>query len=93
MAVAELLGVLPGEKVLDLCAAPGGKSTQVAGKLCQTGFLVSNEIHPAVRRSYPRISNGWAWETAWSPMRILAGWFLIFQSFLTGICSGCPVFW
>ena len=47
MAVAELLGVLPGEKVLDLCAAPGGKSTQVAGKLCQTGFLVSNEIHPA----------------------------------------------
>ena len=47
MAVAELLGVLPGETVLDLCAAPGGKSTQVAGKLCQTGFLVSNEIHPA----------------------------------------------
>ena len=47
MAVAELLGVLPGERVLDLCAAPGGKSTQVAGKLGQTGFLVSNEIHPA----------------------------------------------
>lgn len=33
------------EKVLDLCAAPGGKSTQIAQQLT-TGFLVSNEIHP-----------------------------------------------
>lgn len=47
MAVAELLEVQPGERVLDLCAAPGGKSTQTAGKLLQHGLLVSNEIHPA----------------------------------------------
>lgn len=47
MAVAPLLEVRPGEKVLDLCAAPGGKSTQLAGYLQGEGLLVSNEIHPA----------------------------------------------
>ena len=34
----------PGMRVLDLCAAPGGKSTQLAGMLDGTGMLVSNEI-------------------------------------------------
>lgn len=33
-----------GDKVLDLCAAPGGKSTQAAEKLDGTGLLVANEI-------------------------------------------------
>lgn len=33
-----------GDKVLDLCAAPGGKSTQIAGLLNGTGLLWSNEI-------------------------------------------------
>lgn len=47
MSVAELADVKPGEKVLDLCAAPGGKSTQLAGKMQGEGLLVSNEIHPA----------------------------------------------
>lgn len=47
MAVAEFLEAEPGEKVLDLCAAPGGKTTQIAGKLLGQGLLVSNEIHPA----------------------------------------------
>lgn len=47
MAVVPLLGVQPGEKVLDLCAAPGGKSTQIAGYMQGEGLLVSNEIHSA----------------------------------------------
>ena len=47
MAPVELLGVQPGERVLDLCAAPGGKSTQIAAKLKGRGFLLCNEIHPA----------------------------------------------
>lgn len=46
MSVAELLAPQPGERVLDLCAAPGGKTTQAAGMLGQKGLLVSNEIHP-----------------------------------------------
>lgn len=46
MAPAELLRVQPGERVLDLCAAPGGKSTQLAAKLRGEGFLLCNEIHP-----------------------------------------------
>ncbi|MBQ2641282.1 MAG: RsmB/NOP family class I SAM-dependent RNA methyltransferase, partial [Lachnospiraceae bacterium] len=46
MAPARLCGALPGERILDLCAAPGGKSTRLAADLCGQGLLVSNEIHP-----------------------------------------------
>lgn len=45
MAPAELLEVRPGMRVLDLCAAPGGKSTQLAAAMRGEGLLVSNEIH------------------------------------------------
>ncbi|MCR2803229.1 RsmB/NOP family class I SAM-dependent RNA methyltransferase [Paenibacillus soyae] len=44
MLPVELLDVRPGHRVLDLCAAPGGKSTQIAGKLQGKGILVSNDI-------------------------------------------------
>lgn len=47
MMPAALLNPHPGEKVLDLCAAPGGKSTQIASAMQQQGILISNEIHPA----------------------------------------------
>lgn len=46
MAVAEILDPQPGERILDLCAAPGGKSTQIAGRMRASGLLVSNEIMP-----------------------------------------------
>lgn len=46
MSVVSLLDPKPGEIVLDLCAAPGGKSTQIAGRLQGEGLLVSNEIIP-----------------------------------------------
>ncbi|MDE6845711.1 MAG: RsmF rRNA methyltransferase first C-terminal domain-containing protein [Lachnospiraceae bacterium] len=46
MAVVEILDPKPGEHILDLCAAPGGKSTQIAGRMEGKGLLVSNEIIP-----------------------------------------------
>ena len=46
MAPAALLDPRPGERILDLCAAPGGKTTQIAGRMLGRGLLVCNEIHP-----------------------------------------------
>ena len=47
MAPVTLLSPQPGERILDLCAAPGGKSTQIASAMEGEGLLVTNEIHPA----------------------------------------------
>ncbi len=44
MTPAFLFDVKPGEKVLDLCAAPGGKSTALGAKLKGKGVLVSNDV-------------------------------------------------
>lgn len=44
MAAVSALDARPGQRVLDLCAAPGGKSTQIAALLGGEGLLVSNEI-------------------------------------------------
>lgn len=46
-APAPLLDVRPGMRVLDLCAAPGGKSSQLAAALAGQGLLVANEPVPA----------------------------------------------
>lgn len=46
MAVVEILNPRPGERILDLCAAPGGKSTQIAGRMEGEGLLIANEIVP-----------------------------------------------
>ena len=43
-SAVEMMNVQPGDRVLDLCAAPGGKSTQIAAKLNNKGLLWSNEI-------------------------------------------------
>lgn len=43
-SAVSVLDVQKGDWVLDLCAAPGGKSSQIAAKLMNTGFLLSNEI-------------------------------------------------
>ena len=46
MAVGALAAPQPGERVLDLCAAPGGKTTHLAGRMSGQGILIANEIHP-----------------------------------------------
>lgn len=55
MAPAAFLPVEPGDKVLDLCAAPGGKSTALAAKLQGKGMLVSNDI--SASRCKPLLKN------------------------------------
>ena len=47
MVSAAILDAQPGERVLDLCAAPGGKSTQIASALAGEGLLIYNEPEPA----------------------------------------------
>lgn len=46
MAPVSLLDPQQGERVCDLCAAPGGKTTQIAGRMMGEGFLLCNEINP-----------------------------------------------
>ena len=43
MAAVAALDPKPGEWILDLCAAPGGKSTQIAARMAGKGVLISNE--------------------------------------------------
>lgn len=45
MSAAELLAPQPGERILDLCAAPGGKTTQIASLLGADGLIMANEIN------------------------------------------------
>lgn len=45
MSVVEWMAPEPGELVLDLAAAPGGKSAQIAARMKGKGLLVANEIH------------------------------------------------
>ena len=46
MSAVALLDPQPGECICDLCAAPGGKTTQIAGRMNGEGFLLCNEINP-----------------------------------------------
>jgi 16S rRNA (cytosine967-C5)-methyltransferase len=62
MTVARLLAPRSGERVLDLCAAPGGKTTHLAALMGARGEIVAVERHPgradALRRTVGRMGAG-----------------------------------
>jgi 16S rRNA (cytosine967-C5)-methyltransferase len=62
MAVARTLDPRPGERILDLCAAPGGKTTHLAALMGDEGEVVAVERHPgradALRRTAARMGAG-----------------------------------
>ncbi len=60
-AVAEILAPQPGERVLDLAAAPGGKSTQIAARMQNQGLLVANDPH--TKRVWDLMKNLERWGT------------------------------
>ena len=97
MAVAVLADPQPGERVLDLCAAPGGKTTQLAGRMQGKGLLVSNEIHPArakiLAQNVERMGISHALVTCESP-QTLAGRFPAFfdRVVVDAPCSGEGMF-
>ncbi|MCM1193147.1 MAG: RsmF rRNA methyltransferase first C-terminal domain-containing protein [Butyrivibrio sp.] len=97
MAPGELLEVKPGDRVLDLCAAPGGKSTQMAAKLQGQGILVCNEIHPArakiLSENVERMGIGNACVTNETPERLAAAFPEYFDRILVDApCSGEGMF-
>ena len=97
MSAAALLAPEPGERVLDLCAAPGGKTVQLASRMRGEGLLVSNEIHPArcriLSRNVERMGIGNCLVTNEAPDALAARFPAYFDRILVDApCSGEGMF-
>ena len=82
MTPAACLPIKEGDRVLDLCAAPGGKATELAAKLRRTGVLVANDISnsraKALLKNLELFGAGNILVTSETPERLLnyfEGWF------------------
>lgn len=97
MAAGVLLDPQPGEWVLDLAAAPGGKATHIAGRMQGQGVLVANDT---VRRrasvlamNLERLGVSNAIVTNESPERLASRWAGLFDALLVDApCSGEGMF-
>ncbi len=97
MAAAAALRPEPGERVLDLCAAPGGKSTQLAAYLHGRGVLVCNEPVPSraqiLSRNIERMGIANAVVTCALPEELSPHWPRYFDRILVDApCSGEGMF-
>lgn len=97
MAPVSLLDPQPGERICDLCAAPGGKTTQIAGRMRGEGFLLCNEIHPGrakiLSRNIERMAVGNALVTGEHPANLAKRFRGFFDRVLVDApCSGEGMF-
>ena len=97
MSAVALLDPQPGERICDLCAAPGGKTTQIAGRMAGEGFLLCNEINPKrakiLSRNIERMGVANALVTNEHPQRLaerLPGYF--HRVLIDAPCSGEGMF-
>lgn len=97
MAPVALLDPQPGERVLDLCAAPGGKTTQIADALCGEGLIVCNEPVPSrakiLSRNVERMGVANALVVSADPEKLAPVWPQAFDAILVDApCSGEGMF-
>jgi 16S rRNA C967 or C1407 C5-methylase (RsmB/RsmF family)/NOL1/NOP2/fmu family ribosome biogenesis protein len=97
MAVVELLAPQPGERVLDLAAAPGGKSTHIAAMMQGEGLLVVNDLKTNRAHSLARNLDRWGTHNAVvlneTPSRLAAHFGSYFDRVLVDApCSGESTF-
>ena len=97
MAPASLLPVQPGDRVLDLCAAPGGKATELGARLKGQGLLAANDASSTRAKALLRnlelfgISNGFV--TNETPDRLTSAFLEFFDKILVDApCSGEGMF-
>ena len=97
MAPAAVLDAQPGEVILDLCAAPGGKSTQLAAAMGNRGVLVSNDPEPARAKilagNLERMGAANAVVVSMLPHQLAGKWPAYFDAILVDApCSGEGMF-
>ncbi len=97
MFAVEVLNPQPGEKVLDLTAAPGGKSTHIAQRLGNTGVLVANDLDTrrlkALQSNLSRLGIVNAYVTRLTPGRMAEAYPETFDRILLDpSCSGEGLF-